>query len=85
MAQEKLPAIVARIDERTKHIQDDITEVKGTCKCLTETVNKHSEQLAIIIETPNHTGLNRKQTAWIGGASGLLASVIIAVIEYFRH
>jgi hypothetical protein len=85
--QDDLEAMVARIDERTEHIQTDIIDLKNTCMALTTTVNGHSTQLAGIeekIKSPN-CGLNKRQTAGIGGAAGLFASAIIAIIEYFRH
>jgi len=87
MAQEKLPAIVARIDERTEHIQADVIELKVGLAKVVNTVNEHSTQLATIaeqIKSPNH-GLSRRQTAGIGGAAGIIASIIVALIEFFRH
>ena len=88
--QDGLQAIVARIDERTEHIQEDVGELKTTCKALEQTINRHSTQLATITEQikgangSNH-GLTRKQTAGIGGAAGVIASILVAIIEYFRH
>jgi len=85
--QDGLQAMVARIDERTKGIKDDVGELKNTCMALERTVNGHSAQLATIteqIKNSNH-GLSRRQTAGIGGAAGVIASIIVAIIEYFRH
>jgi uncharacterized protein YkvS len=87
MAQEKLPAIVARIDERTANIQKDVIELKVGLAKVVDTVNGHSTQLATIteqIKDSNH-GLSRRQTAGIGGAAGVIASILVAIIEYFRH
>jgi len=82
-----LEVMVARIDERTKGIKDDVGELKTTCMELERTVNGHSTQLATIaeqIKNSNH-GLSRRQTAGIGGAAGVIASILVAVIEYFRR
>jgi len=91
MAQEKLPSIVARIDERTAHIQEDVKELKGTCSELKTTVGRHSEDLATIKERignpdSNHHSLSKKQKAGIGGAVVAIISTIIAFLaDYFRH
>lgn len=86
---EALEAMVARIDERTAHMQEDIVEVKETCKCLTATVNDHSEKLGVIKErlngATNCVTLTRKQK---GGAAGVfaafVAAVIIAITEWIK-
>lgn len=82
-----LNEMVARIDERTEHIQGDIQELNTNFKSLSETVNEHSTKLAAIGEKVKNgtNGLSRRQTAGIGGAAGLIASAAVAVIEYFRH
>jgi hypothetical protein len=85
--QDGLEAMVARIDERTEHIQEDVKDLKDTCKALTITVNEHGTHLAGIEEKVKNgnNGLSRRQTAGIGGAAGVIASILVAVIEYFRH
>jgi ribosomal protein L6P/L9E len=86
--QDSLEVIVARIDERTKDIKGDVTELKTTCKGLEETVNNNSGRLTVIeaeIKNSNHNGLSKKQTVGIGGVTALIVSVIVGVIEYFRH
>jgi uncharacterized coiled-coil protein SlyX len=92
MSQEKLPAIVARIDERTAHIQEDVKELKGTVGELKTTVGKHSEDLATIKEKISSTncqsssGLSKKQKAGIGGAvAGIITAIIAFLTDYFRH
>lgn len=89
MAQERLPAIVARIDERTAHIQEDVKELKGTIIELKTTVGKHGEKLATIeerIKNGNRTVLSRKQKASATGVIvAFIAAIIAAVTEYFRR
>jgi chromosome segregation ATPase len=91
MSQEKLPVIVARIDERTAHIQEDVKELKSTCTELKTTVGKHSEDLATIKErinssNCNSTTLTRKQKISAGGVIVTFVTAVIATItEYFRH
>ncbi|MGA2669967.1 MAG: hypothetical protein ABSF21_00900 [Dehalococcoidia bacterium] len=89
MVQEKLPAIVARIDERTAHIQEDVKEVKETAIELKKVVIKHGEDLATIKERignsncdSNHHSLSKKQKAGIGGA---VAAIISAIITFLTH
>jgi peptidoglycan hydrolase CwlO-like protein len=86
--QDGLAEAVARIDERTGHIQGDVKELKATVGKVSETVNKHCADLAAIktdIENLNHTGLNRKQMVGIGSAGGLIVGAIIAVIDFLMH
>jgi len=86
--QDGLQAMVARIDERTKGIKDDVGELKNTCMALERTVNGHSAQLATIteqIKNSNH-GLSKRQTAGIGGGAGaVIGGVIAFLIEFFKH
>lgn len=90
---EKLPAIVARIDERTAHIQEDVKELKSTCTDLKTTVGRHSEALATIRERIGNSNCNstprsftKKQKVGIGGGIGAVVGGVIAfLIEYFRH
>jgi uncharacterized protein YoxC len=86
---DELQAMVARIDERTEHMQEDIAEVKETCKCLTKTVNDHSEKLSVIKErlngASNCQSLTKKQKASAGGAIvAFVAAVIVAITEWFK-
>jgi hypothetical protein len=89
--QDGLQAMVARIDERTEHIQTDVTDLKVDVKKLSETVNSHTEKLGIIkqrLDSENNCRpvLTRKQKASAGGAIvAFVAAVIAAVGEYFRH
>lgn len=98
MAQsEKLPAIVARIDERTAHIQEDVKELKGTCTELATTVGKHSEDLATIKErignsndqsnchsTP-HSFTKKQKAGIVGTVVAIISTVIAFLADYFRH
>jgi len=85
--QDGLQAIVARIDERTEHIQEDVKDLKVGLAKVVETVNGHSTQLAAIDEKvkSSNNGLSKRQTAGIGGVAGLIASVIVALVELLRH
>ena len=85
--QDGLEAMVARIDERTEHMEVDIRDLKETCTGLSETVNKHSTELATIkAGIGNSNGLSKRQTAGIGGAAGFFIAAIVAVADYFmRH
>ena len=88
--QDGLQAMVARIDERTEHIQTDVTDLKVNVAKLAETVNSHTEKLAIINQRldseNNYQRLTTKQkvTAW-GVIVTFVAAVIAAVTEYFKH
>lgn len=87
---DNLEAMVARIDERTEHMEGDIKEVKDTCKCLTQAVGEHSKDLATIKEkiansdcTPT---LTRKQKVSATTAIvAFVAALIAAIAEYFKH
>jgi pantothenate kinase len=85
--QDGLQAMVARIDERTEHIQEDVKDLKVGLAKVVDTVNGHSTQLAAIDEKvkSSNNGLSKRQTVGIGGAAGLIASVIVALIELLRH
>ena len=85
--QDGLQAMVARIDERTEHIQEDVKDLKVGLAKVVETVNVHSTQLAAIDEKvkSSNNGLSKRQTVGIGGAAGVIASILVAIIEYFRH
>jgi len=85
--QDGLEAMVARIDERTEHMEVDIRDLKKTFTGLSETVNRHSTELATIkVGIGNSNGLSKRQTAGIGGAAGLVIAAIVAVVDYFmRH
>lgn len=85
--QDGLTEMVARIDERTAHMEGDITELKETCKGLSESVNGHSTKLAAMNEKLKNAnnGLSRRQTAGIGGGAGFIAAAVVAVIEYFKR
>ena len=83
----ELEVIVGRIDERTEHIQTDITDLKGEVAKLSDTVNEHGEQLASMktkIENSNH-GLSKRQTVGIGGAAGFVAAVLAVIIDFFMR
>ena len=84
---DKIPVMIGRIDERTKNMEIDIAEVKHDVGKLFDTVNRHGEQLASIKTTiGNNHGLNRRQTAGIGGAAGFVIAAIVALIDFFmRH
>ena len=83
---DSLEAMVARIDERTEHMEGDISELKKTCDGLSETVNKHSTQLATIkAGIGNSNGLSKKQTAGIGGVAGFVVAAIVAIADYFMR
>jgi hypothetical protein len=88
--QDGLQAMVARIDERTEHIQTDVVELKVDVKQLAETVNSHTEKLGIIkqrLDSENNCqpALTRKQKAGAGGAIvAFVAAVIIAIGEWFK-
>jgi hypothetical protein len=90
MSTDGLSEMLGRIDERTRHIQEDVVELKDTCKSLTITVNQHSEDLATIKERiANSNGcapaLTRKQKASAAGAIvAFVAAVITAVIQWFK-
>ena len=82
--QDGLEAMVARIDERTEHIQTDITDLKGDFAKLSDTVNEHSTELATIkAGIENNHSLSKRQTAGIGGAAGFFIAAIVAVADYF--
>jgi hypothetical protein len=84
--QDGLQAIVARIDERTEHMGEDIRDLKVSVGKVSELVTKHCEDLAVIksdIENLNHAGWNKKQVAGIGGVGGLITGAIIAIIDFF--
>jgi hypothetical protein len=89
--QDGLQAMVARIDERTEHIQTDVAELKVNVKQLSETVNSHTEKLGIIKQRLDNQNnyrpmLTRKQKISTGGAIvAFVAAVIAAIIEYFKH
>lgn len=83
---DKLEVMVARIDERTGNIQEDVAELKGDVKKLSNTVNEHSEQLATINERiKNNHSPSRKQTLGFGGLGGVITGATIVIIEYFRN
>lgn len=87
--QDGLQAMVARIDERTEHIQTDVGELKVDIKRLSETVNSHTEKLGIIkqrLDSENHCQrltTKQKASAW-GAIVAFVAAVIAAVAQYFR-
>ncbi len=84
--QDGLAQTVARIDERTEHIQEDVKELKTTVAKVSETVNKHCEDLATIksdITNFSRSGFNKRQVVGIGSAGGLIVGVIIAIIDFF--
>ena len=85
--QDGLQAMVARIDERTEHIQEDVKDLKNTCEGLTQTINCHSQELACIeTEIGKNHGLSRRQTAGIGaGAGALIGGAIAFLIDFFSH
>jgi len=84
--QDGLEAMVARIDERTEHMEIDIRDLKKTFTGLSETVNKHSTEIATIkAGTGNSNGLSKRQTAGIGGAAGFVIAAIVAVVDYFTR
>lgn len=87
--QDGLQAMVARIDERTEHIQTDVGELKVDVKQLSETVNSHTEKLGIIkqrLDSENNCQtLTRKQKASAGGAIiAFVAAVIVAITEWVK-
>jgi len=88
---DSLEAMVARIDERTEHMETDIKEVKAKCNSLSDTVGRHSTQLAAIETTIKNNGrcaptLSTKQKAGVGATVvGLITAAIAGLIEYFRH
>jgi DNA anti-recombination protein RmuC len=87
--QDGLQAIVARIDERTAHIQEDVKEIKNTATELKATVIKHGEHLVSIEErikngNSNHHSFTKKQKAGIGGAvAGIITAIIAFLTNYF--
>ncbi|MCJ7759635.1 hypothetical protein MUP59_00630 [Candidatus Bathyarchaeota archaeon] len=88
--QDGLQAMVARIDERTEHIQTDVAELKVDVKDLAQSVNSHTEKLAVIkqrLDSENNCQrLTTKQKAGAWGAIvAFVAAVIAAVAEYLRH
>ena len=85
--QDGLDAMVARIDERTEHIQEDVRDLKVGLTKVVDTVKEHGEQLASIkTEIGNNHGLSKRQTAGIGaGAGAVIGGVIAFLVEVFKH
>jgi hypothetical protein len=86
--QDGLQAMVARIDERTEHIQEDVKDLKVGLAKVVDTVNAHSTQLSAIEEKVKNSnnGLSRRQMAGIGGGAGAaIGGAIAFLIEWFKH
>lgn len=101
MPKESIEVIAARIDERTNHIQSDVSEIKDKCHSLEKVVNIHSEKLARIDEQTktntqrieevkkkvnNNGGLSKKQKAGVGAFfASFIAAIIAAFWELFSR
>ena len=85
--QDGLQAMVARIDERTEHIQEDIKGLKAELTKVVDIVKDHGEQLASVkTEIRNNHGLSKRQTAGLGGGAGaVIGGVIAFLIEFLKH
>ena len=87
---DSLESMVARIDERTQNIGEDVKEVKQRCCDLTEKVEEHSEKLVRIetkLKSNGTSSLSTKQKAGLWtGLVAFVTAIIVAVTEYFtRH
>lgn len=81
-----LERTIGRIDERTENMQRDIAEVKGNITKLFDKCDEHSQRLAMLETTiSNNHGLNKRQTAGIGGAAGFIAGLVMAIIKWLTE
>ena len=79
---DNIEMLLGRLDERTKEIQKDISEIKADVRetCTQSMTNKQD----IALLRAEDRGFTKRQTKAIGGAITILNASLIALIEYLR-
>ena len=88
MSENNIAAAIARIDERTKNIQSDVSDLKKHCEQLNNVVVEHGNQIAVLTSRVNNgAGLTGKQKAGFGaGLAAFIAAIVWGLTEFFtRH
>jgi translation initiation factor 2B subunit (eIF-2B alpha/beta/delta family) len=78
---------LARIDERTANIQNDISDIKDWQeKCsdkLVDFEHRISTNASDIKAIGGNTGTSKKQIATLSGSSAIVGGIITALVEFF--